>query len=89
LTEPEHVEGKTKLGRIGIEFYGENNNYKLKIRIGEDLNIQSIETVEQTVNIKTIKRKKIQKKKKHPKKKKKKIPQKFKFKRKILFDSLI
>ncbi len=32
-TEPEHVESKTKLGRIGIEFYGKNNNYKVKIRM--------------------------------------------------------
>jgi hypothetical protein len=54
------IEDKSKLARIGVEFYGENNNYKVKIRIGEDLNIQSIEKVEQTVSFKTIKSKKIQ-----------------------------
>ena len=84
-TEPEHVEGKTKLGRIGIEFYGENNNYKVKIRLGEDLNIQTIETVEQAVNIKTIKRKKIQTRKNN----KKKALKNLNSNKKSFFDSLI
>ena len=38
------------------------------VKIGEDLNIQTIETVEQAVNIKTIKRKKIQTRKNNKKK---------------------
>jgi len=58
LPEIERLEGKTKLGQIGMKFYGKNNNYKVKICVEEDLNIQNIEKIEQTVNNKTIKCKK-------------------------------
>ena len=69
-TEPHQIEGKIKLGRIGIEFHGENNDYKVKIRIGEDLNINEIETIRQITNNKIIKRKMIQTRKNNNNKKK-------------------
>ena len=56
-TEPHQIEGKTKLGRIGIEFYGVNENYKVKFCVGEDLNIDEINTNTQSANNKIIKRK--------------------------------